>query len=361
MNLKTFIIIMLVMLASCLKDDDLKLNNIQFEPQVQNDGWEIEAASSEKFNMDILNDVFKSIYSEDNFILIHSLLIVKDGQLAVECYTRTLDDRNTPHHLWSTTKSFVSMATGIAIDKGFIRSVTDTVFRYIPEYLPFAHPELRSLSIGQCLTMNSGIDYSNDGQEEDEVLCSVPEDLTLYMIQRPMRYAPGEYADYKNSDPQILVKVVSNAADMDFIEFSKAHLFDPLGITNYYWSRNKKDNTPFGGFGLWMVPRDLAKVGKMLLDKGKWNGRQVISEQWIDDATTGHTQINGFDYGYLFWVDPQKNYFWTWGAGGQFVFVIPDKDIVVVITSEQFADNQNTTIEEATDLVDKIIESVLVL
>jgi CubicO group peptidase (beta-lactamase class C family) len=359
MNRLTIIFILLPLLSGCLKDDDLKLKTITYQPEVLNDGWQVEVASSANFDMQILDGIFKSIYSENDFLLIHSLLIVKNDMLVAESYTQSLSDRDTPHQVWSTTKSFTAMVTGIALDKGFIQNVTDSVFHYLPEYLSYARPELKSLTLEQCLTMRSGIDYDNDGKEEEEVLASVPNDITRYMIQRPLSYNPGEYAYYKNSDPQLLVKVISNATNTDFIEFAKQNLLSPLGITNFYWSRNKKDNTPYGGFGLWMTPRDLAKIGKMLLDKGKWNGQPVISEQWINEATSSHTTINGFDYGYFFWLDLQKNYYWTWGAGGQFIFVIPDKNMVVVITSEQFADNQNTTIQQATFLVDEIIEGAL--
>ncbi|HEX3020225.1 MAG TPA: serine hydrolase [Chitinispirillaceae bacterium] len=357
MNQTAIIFIILFLFNGCLRDDDLKLATIEYNPEFLGDGWQIEAASSATFNMDLLNDILNKIYSEDDFVLLHSLLIVKNGKLMVESYTRSYSDRNTPHHVWSVTKSFTSLLTGIAIDKGLISNVNDSVFRYIPEYISYAYPELKPLTIKECLLMQSGINYSNDGLEEDEVLASVPSDLTRYILQRPMNAKPGEQAYYKNSDPQLLVKVVSNATSTDFVVFARENLFRPMGITNYFWSRNKKDNTPYGCFGLWMTPRDLAKIGQLFINKGTWDNQRIISEQWLIEASSSQTTIDGFDYGYFFWVAPEKNYFWAWGAGGQFIFVIPHKDMVVVITSDQFADNQNTTIKQATYLVDKIIES----
>jgi CubicO group peptidase (beta-lactamase class C family) len=351
------ILILLVMLSSCLKDEDMKLKTAEYLPSEQNDGWILNPVSAENFNMDIFNEVMEAVYSNEDFLLIRSLVVVKDGKLMAEAYPRTLADRKEPHHLWSTTKSFISMLTGIAVDKGFIHSVNDSVFTYIPEYMQYAYPELKPLTIEECLTMRSGIDYDNDGWEEEELLACVPNELTRYIVERPMKAKPGAEAFYKNSDPQLLVKVISNAAKTDLVEFAAQNFFAPLGITNYHWSRNK-DNTPYGGFGLWLTPRDMAKVGLMLLNNGQYNDHQILSADYIKQATTAKTIINEKDYGYLFWIDHSERYFWTWGAGGQFIFVVPDKELVVVITSEQFADEQNTTFEQASFLVEKIMEGV---
>jgi len=346
-------------LSSCLKDDNLKLKEVNYQPVELNDGWQTEPVSSQTFDMNIIDEVVNDVFSNDDFLTIRSMVIIKDGKLIAEMYPRTLADRDEPHQLWSTTKSFISILTGIAIDKGFIKSANDSVFTYIPTYRQYAYRELLPLTIEQCLTMRSGIDYDNDGLEEEELLAMVPQELTRYIIERGKKSDPGVEAVYKNSDPQLLVKVIAEATKTDLVEFAEQNLFTPMGISNYYWSRNK-DNTPFGGFGLWLTPRDLAKVGQLLLNKGRWDDRQLLSNTWIDEATTPLTTIEGFDYGYFFWLQHEGNYYWTWGAGGQYIFVVPAKSLVVVITSEQFADNQNTTLEQATFLVEKIIEGVKV-
>jgi len=351
------ILISLFLLSSCLKDEDLKLKTVAYLPAEQNDGWILNPVSSENFNMDIFNEVMNAVYSNDDFLLVRSLVIVKDGKLMAESYPRTLADRDEPHQLWSTTKSFISMLTGIAIDKGYIKSVSDSVFTYIPEYKQYAYPELKPLTIEECLTMRSGIDYDNDGREEEELLAMVPDDAIRFILERPMKAKPGVESVYKNFDPQLLVKVISNATKTDLVDFADQNLFAPLGITNYYWSRNK-DTTPYGGFGLWFTPRDLAKVGQMLLNNGQYNNCQILSGNWIKAATTPRNIIYEKDYGYLFWIDHNARYYFTWGAGGQFIFVVPEKSLVVVITSEQFADEQNTTFEQASYLVKKIMEGV---
>jgi len=345
----------LALFTGCLKDENLKTTEISYIPQQINDDWEINTEISQIFDMNTFNEVIQKVYSNDDFVLLRSLVIAKNGKLVAEAYPRTQADRTTPRQLWSTTKSYMSMLTGIAYNKGFIQSVSDPIFDYILEYLQYAYPQLQPLTIEECLTMRSGIDYDNSGQEEEELLAMVPKDLTKYILQRPMKNLPGEVAVYKNSDPQLMVKVIANATQTDFVEFAEQNLFEPLGITNYYWSRNK-DKTPYGGFGLFLTPRDLAKTGQMLLDNGVWKNKRVLSEEWIKEATTPKTKINGYDYGYYFWIT--KDYYWTWGHRGQYIFVVPDKDLVMVITSEQFAGNDlGTSIGEATYLVDKIIAS----
>jgi CubicO group peptidase (beta-lactamase class C family) len=351
-----FFLSILILFTGCLKDENLKTSKISYIPQQLNDNWGINTEASQIFDMNIFNDVIQKVYSNNDFVLLRRLVIAKNGELVAEMYPRTQADRTTPRQLWSTTKSFMSILTGIAYDKGFIQSVSDPVFNYIPEYFQYAYPQLLQLTIEECLTMRSGIDYDNSGWEEEELLAMVPNDLTKYILQRPMKDLPGEVSYYKNSDPQLMVKVISNATQTNFVEFAEQNLFEPLGITNFYWSKNR-DNTPYGGFGLFLTPRDLAKTGQMLLDNGIWKNKRVLSEEWVKEATSLKTKINGYDYGYYFWIT--KNYFWTWGHRGQYIFVVPGNDLVVVITSEQFAGNDlGTSIGEAIYLVERIIESL---
>jgi CubicO group peptidase (beta-lactamase class C family) len=354
----TTILLILILFAGCLTDGSFKTKTITYVPVQLNDGWNINTDTFQILDMNIFNEVMNKVYSENDFLLIRSLVIAIKGELIIDAYPKTQADRTTPRQTWSVTKSFVSMLTGIAYDQGHINNVSDLVFDYIPEYLEYAYPQLKYLTIEQCLTMRSGINYNNDGWEEEELLAMVPKELTKYILQRPMKYLPGQVTDYKNSDPQLLVKVISNAVQMDFLEYAKINFFEKLGITNYYWSRNR-DNTPYGGFGLFLTPRDLAKTGQMLLEKGVWKNQQIISEEWIDEAATYKTICNGFDYGYYFWIESNKNYYFAWGRSGQYIFVVPDKELVIVITSEQFTDKGlQTSIEQAPVLVDKIRESI---
>jgi CubicO group peptidase (beta-lactamase class C family) len=352
-----FFLFICIILTGCLKDDYLKTRNITFLPEELNDGWEIDTVTAHHFDMEIFDVLLQKIYSYDEFLLVRGVVVIKNGKLVAEIYPRAQEDRTTLIQQWSVTKSFISILTGIAIESGNIRSVSEPVFHYMPEYRRYAYPELIPLTIEECLTMRSGINYDNSGCEEEEILAGVPNDLTRYILGRPMKYLPGKIADYKNSDPQLLVKVISNATKKDLITFAKEGIFNPLGIEDFSWSRNK-DNTPYGGFGLFLTPRAMAKIGQVLLNKGVWQAQRIISEEWIVKVTTPKTIINGYEYGYYFWIDTERGFFWAWGARGQFIFVVPEKDLVVVIASDPYGEKE-TNILEALWIVDMLVEGVV--
>lgn len=349
-----YILLSVFLLSGCLEDESIKLKIKNTTPSLENDSWEVDANYVLNSDQGAWDEIVNTVYSEDKYLFIKSLVVAKKGKLVFECYPQDVKDKVTPHQIWSMTKSFISVLTGIALDQQYIHSVKDSVFCYLPEFKTYASKEKLGITIENCLTMRSGIDYDNDGWEEEELLAQVPSDLTKYIIQRPSTSLPGTNTVYKNSDPQLLVKVIANALHKDLITYADENLFQPLGIENYYWSRNK-DQTPFGGNGLWLTPRDLTKFGQLLLNKGLWKGQQIISSEWVNESTTVKTIADGYGYGYFFWVDSQKKYFWCWGHAGQYIFVVPNKEMVITITSEQFADEGGTTITEAIELVDRII------
>jgi CubicO group peptidase (beta-lactamase class C family) len=316
----------LLLMMGCLSDGDLKLKPRNYQPQLMGDGWEVYDATGNQPDTALLNEIVTSVFSEKEHLFLRSLVIARGGKLVAEMYTKDELDREHPHQIWSGTKSVVALITGIAIDDGKIETVKDNIFTYLPEYKSGATPEHLHLTIEECLTMRTGIDYDNDGKPEEELLAQVPEDLTAYVLSLPMRSEPGRETIYKNSDPQLLVKVVANAVGGDFVTYADENLFKPLGISNFYWSRNR-DYTPYGGFGLWLTPRDLAKVGQLLLDSGTWEGRQLVSKHWVKEATSRKTQLDEFGYGYLIWLDSENDRYWFWGHGGQYLFVLPQNNL----------------------------------
>jgi CubicO group peptidase (beta-lactamase class C family) len=353
-----YLLLSLLVFSGCLKNDELKLKTKDYQPQLLNDGWQIDTISEANYSISVFNDIVDAVYSEYDNLYLRSLLIVREGKLLAEMYPQTKADRDNPHQLWSATKSIVSLIAGIAIDNGYIKSVNDGIMDYLPEYVQYASEEHSQILIEHCLTMRSGINYDNDGKEEEELLAQIPDDLTKYIIQLPIASTPGIMTFYKNSDPQLLVKAISNATKTDFVSFADNNLFEPMGISNSYWSRNK-DNTPYGGFGLWFKPRDLAKIGQLMLNKGMWEGNQLISSDWISEAVANNTSnLYGYKYGYLIWTDSTNKRYWFWGKGGQFLFVVPEHQLVVVLLSEQFTDEGGTSIEKAMSLIDEIIACI---
>lgn len=349
--------VMLAMLGACMDDEAIKLKKMAYTPVQLDDGWATDRQYADTANPELFARLAESLYSEHEFIYVRSLVAVRHGEIIFECYPKSTEDIRIPHQIWSETKSFVSVLTGIAIDQGKIASVQDSIFKYMPEYRPYATAKHLGITIEQCLTMRSGIDYDNEGQEEEDILAGYPSELTRFIVERPMRTDPGTHTYYKNSDPQLMAKVIEKAAQQDLIRFADENLFAPMGIKNYFWSRFH-DNMPFGGFGLWLQPRDLAKFGQLVLRKGMWAQRRIVPEKWIADATSPRTRCDNHDFGYYFWSDTEKNYKWCWGHAGQYTFIVPDKDLVVVITSDQFADVIGTTLDEAYRLVGMVANAI---
>jgi CubicO group peptidase (beta-lactamase class C family) len=343
---------------SCIEDENLKLKTIDYTPITTDDAWRVDSNYVKNYNADKFQEIADLIFDENKFLFVRSMIIIKDGKMIFEAYTQNRNDRYAAMQIWSETKSFVSILTGVAIDKKRIYSVRDSIFKYLPEYKKYADEKKLGIKIEDCLTMRSGIDYDNDGIEEDQIIAQEPNDLIRFMIERPLIHQPGTFTFYKNSDPQLISKVVSNAVGMDLVKYADSKLFKPLGIKNYYWSRNR-DNTPYGGFGLWLSARDLAKFGQMILDNGVWRDNRIVSQAWIDSATTIRTSEYGYGYGYYFWSDQKQNkYIWCWGHAGQYIFISREKNAVLVINSDQFADKGGTSIEEAFTLADKAFGAI---
>jgi CubicO group peptidase (beta-lactamase class C family) len=352
-----YFLMLCCLLSSCIKDGNIKPAAVADAPAFLHDGWDIEPVSGSHVDLDKWQKVRTAVYSETENIFVTGVVVVKNGRLISEMYPKDPKHRDEARQVWSVTKSMVSLLAGIAIDKQLIRSVNDSVFRYLPEYSGrVASQAYLGLTLEQCLTMRSGIDYNNDGPQEEDLLNQVPADLTEYILAQAPASEPGKEAVYKNSDPQLMVKIISNAAGEDLVSFADKYLFGPLGISNYQWSRNG-DNTPYGGFGLWLRPRDLAKIGQLVLDTGTWKQSRIVSWNWIRSATSPKTPLDGYDYGYYFWIDASQNTCWLWGHGGQYVFIVPSKKLVIVITSDPFAE-KGTGINEARTLVDQITDAV---
>ncbi|UCH10288.1 MAG: serine hydrolase, partial [Fidelibacterota bacterium] len=167
-------------------------------------------------------------------------------------------------------------------------------------------------------------------------------------------------------DPQLLGGAVSMKAGMTLDEIAEERLFGPLGITDYYWERNADDDN-WASQALYMRPRDLAKIGKLVLNKGNWEGEQLISEDWIEQATSIQTlQYPGQPedstdpfYGFYWWIYPHLGAFTALGAGGQFIFIVPDKSLVIVMTSEPYVLDELSLESDFFDLVPMIINSII--
>jgi CubicO group peptidase (beta-lactamase class C family) len=232
--------------------------------------------------------------------------------------------------------------------------VDDSIGKYLPEYVDI-YPDKKGITIRHLLTMNSGISFDN-GNDNDKIRQRKVESSTDYLLGLGLENDPGTKFKDKDSDPQLISAIVQQATGKTLDEFGKEVLFDPLGITNYQWTRYI-DGITLGSYGILTNPREMAKVAQCVLDSGKYNNQQVIPEEWLNQMLIPHVPNahNDFAFGYLWWIDPGRELFFMWGHGGQHAFILPSKKLLVVITSfPQVDDDIALPVEYLLGYIDRI-------
>lgn len=314
-------------------------SNYSYTPPIQKkDG--LEVASLLEFTTDTTN-LFKLLHQlkeHENYL--HSMLVFKDGQLLLEEYFNGQKPEEV-HDLRSVTKSIRALLVGIAIDKGFIKSVDDSIEKYFGNiYSEVDWSEKRKITIENLLTMSSGLDCNDWDKkskgQEDRV--HKKKDWIAYTLQLPLVNEPGTVSNYCSMGTVLLAEIIKITSGMEMDEFAKKHLFDPMGITHQKWGHTSSKEVITSGKRLYLRSRDLAKMGLLVANQGNWKGNQLVSSNWIMEATTSKTKITNLDYGYLWWSIPLQSNGnilvskTATGNGGQYIFVIPEEEIVVVFT-----------------------------
>ena len=359
-----FISILSLLFVSCKQDPTTQY--FYRPPENINDG--INVGSLDEVNIDsvLIENAVDSIY-KGRYKEVHSMLIFKDDKLVFEEYFKghkfkydstnhhgelVTWDRTMLHNIMSVTKSITSACIGIAIDQGFIESVHQSIFDYLPEYQHFKKDGKDKITIEHLLTMTSGLEWNEwalpySNLKNDVVMLALVEDPVAYYLNKPLIDEPGKSFKYAGGCNILLGEILKNAAKMNIDEFSGKYLFEPLGIAPYYWSQYKNGVVDAAG-SLKIKPRDMVKIGVTFLNKGVWNGKQIISEKWVDKSATsypGNSWLNNWDdhwgmrgYAYMWWThtfiksSKRINMFYAAGWGGQFIMVIPELNTVVVFT-----------------------------
>jgi CubicO group peptidase (beta-lactamase class C family) len=326
-----FLILMVGVLAGCLQDEDIKQQKQTHIPEQLNDGWEIYSPSSEGFDSSKIDEIYEKFFSEDLYPTAQGLLIVRNGKLVAEAYCRDNRDRENYHHLQSATKSVTSILMGIAWDKGMIDSVNIPIFDFFPEHFD-SDIQKQLITLHHALTMETGLDFDNDINTEE--LFNYNGDSLEYVLNRDLVFTPGTNFSYNDGSPQLISGVIQKISGKTEEEFARENLFLLLGINYYQWETHA-DGKTFGAFGLWLKPRDMAKIGKLMVQKGSWDGQQIVSEEWVMESTGLQTPYT--NYGYYWWIDPENKAFSARGHGGQRIFVVQEKNLAIVITADPYS------------------------
>lgn len=310
--------------------------HVSLAPEQANDGLQVSSATASGFDSTRVLAVFEHVATAPEFDNAYGLLILRHGQLVAEGYFRGYE-RSRRNNVKSVTKSVLSLLVGIAIDRGYIQGVDQKLSDFFPEYIgETSDHRMQQITLRDLLTMQAGLRWREHlpwfGLDWDPARMYWSSNTIAYVLGRPMQSVPGSTFEYSTGVTQLLAGVLWKATGQTPRDFAAEHLFEPLGIRNVEW-RAGKDGISYGGVGLFLTPREMAKIGLLALQRGRWEGEQLVPEAWIDESTRGHAILGYSDgpYGYLWWVRPHG--YTAQGARGQYVYVVPEEDLVVVLAA----------------------------
>jgi CubicO group peptidase (beta-lactamase class C family) len=330
-------------------------------PPVINDGWQTSSLNEAGADAEKIKELMHRILiGHDTVKNIHSVLLVKDGRLVLEEYFYGTH-RNHMHPIQSDTKSVVSILMGIAVEKGFIENIDQPILDFFPEIAPAnLNRDKRAITIEHLLMMAPGLQCRDSYRYGWRGLSEMRQraDWTRFILDLPMAEAPGTRFEYCNGASFLLSAIIQKATGMKTLEFAENHLFTHLGITELGWPANPQGIT-IGWGEMRLKPRDMAKLGYMMLKGGHWQDQPIVSRNWVRESTQPHIKAGAYEYGYQWWrgktiVNNQIiDAIWAWGHGGQFIFVLPMLDIVVVTTAKHYENPGNS--ERAFNMVNQYI------
>lgn len=297
---------------------------------------QLNRSSPEKqdFSAQAILNFVKSI-EESN---LHSLMIVKNGHVIAEGWWAPYAP-DLKHTLYSLSKSFTSTAIGFAVSEGKL-SVNDKVVSFFPDKLPGeVSGNLAEMRVKDLLTMSTGHAQDTTGKFREKG----NKDWVGTFLAQPVAHQPGTHFVYNSGATYMLSAILKKVTGENLTTFLKPRLFDPLDITDFDWEVDPT-GIQVGGWGLRVKTEDIAKLGQLYLQKGEWNGKSILSADWVSEASTAHIMQAGKEedrpksdwlqgYGYQFWRCRHNSYRGD-GAYGQYCIVMPDQQMVIAITSE---------------------------
>jgi CubicO group peptidase (beta-lactamase class C family) len=271
---------------------------------------------------------------------VDGLMIVRNGYVVAEVYWHPFS-RELKHELYSASKSVLSALVGIAIDRGYIESVDQKVLGFFPEIeVKDLDDNKQAITIRDLLTMRSGFDCQLTGSLSTNTdplvdLLVKPNGIQLG-LDWPMADAPGRTFRYCQINPYLLSAILTRTTGMDTLAFAQQYLFAPLGITDADWMVSA-EGLAHGWAGLWLNTPDMAKIGYLFLNDGRWGDEQVVPALWVNESTQTHVWDIGLPYArysYLWWTydAPFGHFYEANGANFQRIIVSEDKDLVVAVT-----------------------------
>lgn len=364
----TLILLVLRPVSAVAQD---RVDRPEFRPPAQlNDGWETGSLTEVGIVPDSLRGLLERIRS-GWYRDVHSVLVARNGRLVFEEYFPgyawdyegegfrgpwTEFGPETRHNTASVTKSITGLLVGIALDRGCLPNTDASVFSFFPEYAHLSDDGKAQITLAHLLTMTSGLAWNEQDVfyselENDIVQLFLVEDPVEYVLSKQLVHRPGIQWYYNGGGPNLLGEIIQSCSGKRLDQFAQEHLFSPLQIPGVEWVFINPDFVYASG-DIKVRPRDMAKIGQLVLNKGTWRDARIVSEAWVQQMTRTHVQLGPSQgYGFLWWT----RIYWRGkdsvtatvadGWGGQRVMVFPDLDLVVVFTGGNYT--QQHRLDEA--------------
>jgi CubicO group peptidase (beta-lactamase class C family) len=320
-------------------------------PRILNDGWRPARPQDQGLDVELLRALVTSV-AGGQWPNTHSILVARNGSLVVEEYFYGFDE-SMPHDMRSASKTLASTLVGLAMDRQMIIGADAKVLSLISKYRSYGawDPRKAEITVQNLMTMSSGLDANDSDQQSVAAEWAYQSqtaqpDWAKFALDSPMIAQPGTRLIYGGANPLILGAILDSVVGDRVEWFAEQALFAPLGIDQYRIYLDPV-GVPYMGGGMYLRPRDMLKIGQMYLDAGRWNGRQVLSKSWVTESFGKYGRLepldkNGNEYGYLWWHETYDaggsriSSVEARGNGGQYIFIIPKLNAVVVITSGNY-------------------------
>jgi CubicO group peptidase (beta-lactamase class C family) len=310
-------------------------------------GWRF--CSPEAVGMD--GEMLKELNDEILLLLelhvdVNSVLIIKDGYVVAEQYYSDDYSADSLHPIYSCTKSLTSALLGITIEQGFVVDEHELMYGYFEDHeMANLTESKQSVTLWHLLTMSTGFEWYEleypYGDERNTFYNFVRSgDRVQFVLDRPMSTDPGTEYSYNSGISHLISAIIQKSTGIRTDSFALEHIFTPLGITRYDWPIDDQ-GVAYGGHGIWMKPRDMAKFGYLYLKEGLWDGEQVVPAGWVEMSWQKHMErkyIPDSYYGYHWWVF--DDYYAAVGYGGQWIILVPEHDLLVVFTNHFTEDDE---------------------
>ncbi len=304
-------------------------NPTYVDPNHDSKAWRFSSPAAQGMDPAMLKNGLRGLSREKSLL---SVLVIRNNRMVAEQYFHGGGVRKS-NNVHSASKSMIQALAGIAVAKGFMGSLDDKVSKYLPEYIPGTSARKHQISLRDLLTMSSGLAWQED---DTEYKIQEKPDWVKAILDQPLQHGPGRVFNYSTGNTHVLSAVLQRATGMSTCDFAARYLFGMIGITVEHWGRDPQ-GVCSGGYNVYMTSRELAKFGLLYLNGGAWQGRQVVPPATVQQARQRIWQVDeDFGYSQGWWTRRIAGHdiHLAWGYGGQFIYVIPDVNMVLVTTGD---------------------------